>query len=437
MRGRVLGAVLACALATAAYAQTIEWLTAEPMAIRSTRMEPITLEIQTAGTVSGLRLDLAAGGSATFAPSGPNRWRTTVTAAQALHDYRSDDVNHNFIGFARMLGASSEVLGSYNIFINVVDGSVPAVPVRQLGAGVRATTRVVNFHRSGTPSGDLRPIVQQFYTHFPDDFDFVQVVFTLPIYFANRYHFAVRNDVAGIGLSIFDNSSQYGSAGRLLGLNVFPIDNYFDTGEAAFSHELGHQWVNFSKLQSLQPGPHWPPSTMARGIMGFNIPGSNVGGEFNWNIEPLTATTARTTAGTSTHEFSDFDLYLMGFLPAPQVQPGTVLLGTPCANCIVSSTTVTIGDLIAAQGPRIPDSSVAPRSFRLATIVVSRDRVLNDDEMALLEYFAARGEASQPLPYTSGFARGTTNPFHVATRGIGRVRFAIVEEPPKRRAVRR
>ncbi len=43
--------------------------------------------------------------------------------------------------------------------------------------------------------------------------------------------------------------------------------------------------------------------------------------------------------------------------------------------------------------------------------------------------FAARGEATSSLPYTSGFSRGTTNPFYVATWGLGHVDLRL-DHPP-------
>ena len=49
-------------------------------------------------------------------------------------------------------------------------------------------------------------------------------------------------------------------------------------------------------------------------------------------------------------------------------------------------------------------------------------------------YFAARGEATTSLPFTAGFARGTTKPFYVATRGLGHVDLRL-EHPPRRRSV--
>lgn len=134
------------------------------------------------------------------------------------------------------------------------------------------------------------------------------------------------------------------------------------------------------------------------------------------------------------NEFSDFELYLMGLLPPSAVAPGIVVQGNPCSGCILPSSTITISDVIAVNGPRVPDASAAKKLFDVAVLVISRDRLLTD-QMAVLEYFAARGEATTSLSYTSGFSRGTTKPFYVATRGLARVDLRL-DHPPRRRAAR-
>jgi hypothetical protein len=426
--------ILGLLAAVAAQAQTITWNKWDPMAVRSNRTTDVALELQTGGTVSGVRLDYANGGSITLTQTSPGRWSASVPAAKVLDGYASDDVNHNVVGSLRLLGSSGEVLSTANSIIQVLDDRVPPTPVKNLPGNARATARILNLYRPGLDVNQIQAAVQLFYGYYHD---FMQVLFAEPSYPANRYHFAVRNDAGGIGQSIFNNAAQYGSAGKLQGITVYPVDFFFDAGETAFSHELGHQWVMFLKNPSLLPGPHWPPSTMARGIMGFNIPGSNVGGDFTWLITPVTATTARTTGTQASDDFTDFDLYLMGFLPPSAVAPGIIVQGTPCQNCVLPSSTLTINDVIAVNGARSPDSVSAKKFFRIATLVISRDRLLTDDEMAVLDYFAARGESDVALPFTSGLARGTTKPFNVATRGIGHVDFRLEISPRHRPAQHR
>ncbi len=439
---RTLSLVLALGFCSIANAQ-INWVLFDPMAIRVGRTEPAKLEVQldTSGrggqgrVATAVRLDFAAGGSLTLTPLGSSRFSGTIAAAQLLDDYKPDDANHNFVGFIRPLDSTGQVIASYNTFINVVDASIAPVGIIARDKDARQSPRVLNLHRPLINPGDLRPAVQQFYSYFPDNFDFIQVVYTIPSYAANRYHAAIHNDVSGIGLDRFNDASQYGSAGRLQGITAFPIDSLFDAGETAFSHETGHQWINYVKHPKLMPGPHWPASTMASGVMGFNIPPSNQGGEFPYAIEPAGPGSYRVTSRPVSNEFSDFDLYLMGLIPASQVAPGVVLEGTLCTNCTMAGTTITVEDIIAVHGPRLPDASTSQKSFHVGTVVISRDRLLNDDEMALLEYFAARGEARAPLLYSSGLVKGMTKPFYGATRGLATVDL-VLTVTPKRRAVR-
>ena len=428
-------ALLALLLAIAAHAQTIVWEKFDPMAVRADRTANVAIEAQTSGTVSGMRLDYANGGSITLTQSAPGHWVASVPAAKVLDGYAADDVNHNFVGFIRLLASDGATLATYNSFIQVIDDRIPSVTIRTLGGNARATSRILNLYRPGLDVNQVQASAQQFYGYYHDDYDFLQIVFAEPSYPANRYHFAMRNDVDGIGETKFNQAPAYGSAGKLQGITVYPVDFFFDAGETAFSHELGHQWVLFLKNSALQPGPHWPPSTMAHGVMGFNIPGSSVGGDFPYDVTAVTATTARITDAPVTKEFSDFDLYLMGLLPSSAVTPGIVVQGTPCSGCVLPSSTITINDVIAVNGPRVPDAASAQKSFNVAVLVISRDRLLTDDEMAVLEYFAARGEATTTLPFTAGFARGTTKPFYVATRGLGRVDLRL-DHPPRRRAAR-
>ena len=432
---RTVVLVLAFAVCATAHAQ-VDWILWDPTTIRSDRTTPVRLELQAASNVAAVRIDFAATGSQTLTPMGSGRFTANVAAAPLLFDYKADDVHRNFVGFIRLLDASSAVIASFNAFVNVIDANIPAVQVTTRDSGARQTRRILNLHRPLIGANDVRNAILQFYSYFPDQFDFVQVVFTLPNYPANRYHFGVRNDVSGIGLNLYNNTSQYGSAGRLLGVNVYPIDYFFDAAETAFSHETGHQWINFLKHPKMLPGPHWPPSTMATGVMGFNIPGSNVGGEFNFAIEQVSAGTYRTTNSAATKEFSDFDLYVMGLLPASQVAPGIVLDGAACHNCTISGSQFTVQDLINSGGPRLPSSTDSQKSFRVGTVVISRDRLLTDDEMAVLEFFAARGEARTTLPFSAGLAKGTTKPFYLATRGLATVDLRLTQST-KRRNVRR
>lgn len=427
-----------CLVAPLAQAQSIAWIEFDPSAIRSDRTAPATLSLLVTGSgATAVRLDYAGGGSLSLTQTSPGRWSASVPASQLLAGYDATDVNHNFVGFLRLLGSGGQTLSSYNTFINVMDSRVPAPPIKSFDATARATPRILNLYRPNLTINDIQSAILNFYGYYHDDYDFIDVVFALPSWPANRYHAQVRQDVGGIGAALMNAGATFGSAAKLKGYTVFPIDTLFDAGESAFSHEIGHQWINFLKNPSLAAGsPHWPPSTMARGIMGLSIPGSGAGGDFPYAIAMNSATTAHVTLSTVTQEFSDLDLYLMGFIPASSVAPGIVIQGSGCNDCVVAASQITIDDVVAANGPRNPDWRSSPHSFRVATVVISRDRALNDEELAVLEYFAARGEAQSELPYTSGLARGTTKPFYVATRRLGTLDLRLELPPPKHRSVK-
>jgi hypothetical protein len=101
-----------------------------------------------------------------------------------------------------------------------------------------------------------------------------------------------------------------------------------------------------------------------------------------------------------------------------QVQPNSILPGPV--------DTVRIADIVAANGARSPSAAVAQRDFRIATVVLSRGRLLTPDEMAFFDHMAARGASENVLQYTQGTSRGETKPFYLATgqraRLITRVR---------------
>ena len=62
----------------------------------------------------------------------------------------------------------------------------------------------------------------------------------------------------------------------------------------------------------------------------------------------------------------------------------------------------------------MPAYGVAQTKFRIATIVVSPS-LLSPAEMALFDYFAARGSMNTELNYSEGHAAAKTLPFYLST----------------------
>jgi hypothetical protein len=142
-------------------------------------------------------------------------------------------------------------------------------------------------------------------------------------------------------------------------------------------------------------------------------------GPFPYKFTPLGQDGHRLDRVPHATAFNDMELYLMGLAPPESVGPHQVVIDPEqklCDGCLVHGpmTTVTAQDVIAAHGPRIPAYPDSPNRFTMATIVVSLDRPLTPREMAFFDYFAARGEATTPLPV---YQQGTRLPFAVTTGG--------------------
>src|SRR6185295_1266527 len=388
----------------------------------------------------GLVLDLHDDGAGGDKIAGDGTYSLRFVPAALLASMRGDDVFRLLIGYVNVFQGQTSVARAFTM-AEVYTPEIPMAPVASDGAAMQHTDYVVNILLpSGPPNAilpDVRPLAQQFYQKFPDDFDGFNIVYAGPSFFQNRFHFAVQNTVQGIGLSAFNNAPSYGSAGRLLGISEFPLAPYFDGADTAVQHEFGHQFIAFLNIPSfLTPAiPHWPYSTMASGIMGFSIGGAGgQGGEFPCQITKE-AGGYRLTQRTEAAVFNDLDLYLMGLMPASQVADQYVFRDQnavpPCDGRLFTGImdTLRISDITGASGNRVPDSTQSKKTFRLATIVLSRDGLLSPEAMALYSYFARRMEGQASAPFHQGLAKGTAKPFAITGRGLGTLVARVTAAP--------
>jgi hypothetical protein len=404
------------------------WTAWQPRIVNAARSDSVALLVHVPPEVT--RVELAPAGGApprTFRDLGHQLYQIDLSRAQALGGYVTGDY-HNFVGFIDYYAGSTRLMRG-NSFVSVRDGTMPDAPVTSLAADAAATTRVLNVRIDDVPAEGVSDALatQRLYQLFPDAYDFVAVVQPVA-YYQNRYYDGVRNATTGIGVGTFDAGAAYGSASHLQGIVHYPIDGFFDLGESAAVHEIGHRWINFLFNTPLAGGsPHWPVSTLASSVMGFNIPGSNVGGNFHFVFQPNGDGTFQVLAAPDTGRFYDLELYLMGLLPSDSVGPHFVFQNQAQfplaigANAAGPVTAITVDDIIAAHGPRVPAYGSAQTTFRIATVVVSTGVLLPADALAFFEHMAARGEATTRLRFTSGFASGMSRPFYVATGGRGRL----------------
>ena len=229
---------------------------------------------------------------------------------------------------------------------------------------------------------DISSYVASFYGRFRDEFDFLFIISNLERgeYRARPYSgisIVVRNSVQGIGKRIYtpDSSSSYGSD-RLLSVMHLTERGSITGGPAL--HELIHTWGN--DIDILRgPGGHW----------GFISPRGQLGGFDMADLVDLGG--GRYRAGNFSPEgyadqslpYSPIELYTAGFIPPEEVPPmrvaedgawatdengeSVIENGEPVFTAS-SFSTLTIQDIIDAEGPRVPDSASSQKNFRAGVI---------------------------------------------------------------------
>lgn len=249
---------------------------------------------------------------------------------------------------------------------------------------------------------DVRPVAKRFYELFEDSYDVLAVVpFEAQMdAAAAAYHQRVRTDVTGVGLPVFNQTAQYGSSGRLQGVEVFLQASFPDNGTSA--HELGHTWghaFDWTRIANITRAGHHPSAHAPLMTGGESMIGAVLRPTRRAVIkEDGTAVIERTTAMARQHPL---DLYAMGLVGPGDLGAFTLFLAqdqfsastssTPAAGTAITGErrAVTINDVMAAHGAR---EGPVPAELQRATIVVSQDRLLTPEELGYWNAYAARHE---------------------------------------------
>ena len=243
----------------------------------------------------------------------------------------------------------------------------------------------------------FRTVDNEVYSHFKDKFDFIVYVYNTVEMAGSPagFHSPVQLDTKGVGRELFNNTSHYGSSGRLKG-NIF-ISNYRGAyAQGPILHELFHYWgamdigqEHGSPTGSYTDNSHWGISSVDGSIGGFRLDllQRNVDGdpkkykagcsavEQYGESNPLRFT----QAGISNQYYPSLELYMMGLIPASEVAPIHVFKGVSAPqNTWVdgvfyadSEEVVSIEQIIEKQGAREPDYTASQKDFRGLVIVVS------------------------------------------------------------------
>ena len=240
----------------------------------------------------------------------------------------------------------------------------------------------------GSVNSEARAVVaQEFYRTHADEYDFLVVfsAFEFDSGDALAFHMGVKNEVQGIGVPVFDNSAEFGSDGKLQGYidmaaleryQIDPLDPEFELVLNTLSHEILHQWAARVRFENAE-------GSLDEGLLGKDnahwsfLLDSNASVEYGakWRDNgdgSFTATAVRKF-------FSPLDLYLMGLYRADEVPPFTLIENPdidktrlPEENVTIEGVPrlVTIEDIIAAEGPRVPAAGEAQTEFRIGFVLL-------------------------------------------------------------------
>jgi len=170
----------------------------------------------------------------------------------------------------------------------------------------------------------------------------------------------------------------------------------YNMAVAQIGHELGHRWstrtraiVNGETIElrgphdpwGLSGATHWPQGVSTPVPFPFSRPvEASIMGGVHWkdNGDGTFTNLANGTMNPASG-FSYLELYLMGFLPASGVPDFFILRNqrpvgrSPEGQQIVAAdrVTITIKDVIAHNGPRVPSYEDAPKAYNTAMVAVT------------------------------------------------------------------
>jgi len=250
---------------------------------------------------------------------------------------------------------------------------------------------------------DLPGLTRAFYSAYGDEFDtlYLWTDFDFDNGLGVAHAFNVRNDVDGIGLKLFDRGAIYGSPSRLSSIltmgdiaHDWPSDPQahvvgLNSAISIVCHEQGHRWLSYVRFNSPdhdlkddllgRERAHWSFLVDTR-----TTPEGNFSSLMEGNAWRENSNGTFTTLQTAVNYFSPLDQYLMGLIPPEEVPAIPYLVVDEEAQAILRSKSpllnfslsagrksTNISEIILWEGPRVPDASQAPKTFRVAFVLLT------------------------------------------------------------------
>ena len=233
---------------------------------------------------------------------------------------------------------------------------------------------------NGKETVDFIQAYKLFRSKHPDIYEFV-TFFTdsdqgMPPQGGSSWYQPVFNDIDGIGLDNINRRDVYDS--KILEGIMFINEGHFSKWRHVMLQEQGQRWSSYARYKDTASGSikndhlhagraHWSLNFGdEKSPMDFNI----------YNLESSNGNFTRTALKTEERSYCNLDLYLMGLLEKEKVGEFNLLSSVSQVSGEIYSAdkkTLTVKNIIMAEGERKPDVSRSKKMFRNAFVVITGD----------------------------------------------------------------
>jgi MYXO-CTERM domain-containing protein len=267
----------------------------------------------------------------------------------------------------------------------------------------------------------LNNVLNQYYQTQPDTAQFVALFSAFEIPFPGAFYLPLANDVTGIGYKhsvglgpeTFDSTDNSPLDGVIV-MNDYTIWGDFGGVSNVFNQEITHRFAAFVHYQ--EDGGTDSDLLLGRDLAHWSFFMDTGSSPMEGNAWKDNGNGSFTTfTNTSAHNYCPLDLYLMGLIPPTDVPPFWFIDNPDLSSSRITRATtpalfgpvtlsgtkktITIDDVIRAEGPRVPASDVAPKSFKIGFVLVVQkgqqtDQSLLNDFDSTLDDIVAKYEAA-------------------------------------------
>ncbi|MCZ6750431.1 MAG: Ig-like domain-containing protein [Acidobacteria bacterium] len=254
---------------------------------------------------------------------------------------------------------------------------------------------------------DLAAIAQRFYQTHEDVYDFLIVFtnFNFDMDGAFAFEVNIANQITGIGEvsvpPVFNFSSQFGSSRLQSVVNMgnlikYPIDpstiflRGIDSTLSILGQETGHRFLTYVAFDDPE-GSSNSTALLGRDLQHWSFLFNSEASVMEGNRIRDNKNGTFTTTG-AVEQYNEIDQYLMGLRSAQEVaptflvkEPGFFISPTRPPELNVSFSgrraDVVIQQIIDANGPRVPNSVIAPKNFNFAFLLIAQQSASPSPEL--------------------------------------------------------